>query len=68
MSLDPSEYQRKPQTLHELAKVLGFDGRAAIKEDRRVKKFVGSLNKKFEKRKLIRQMRAFRENQKRDLK
>jgi hypothetical protein len=60
-----SEYHRKTQTLYELARVLGFDAQVAIREDGRVKKMVAALNQKFERKRLTKQIRAFREKQKR---
>jgi hypothetical protein len=60
-----SEYHRKSQTLQELSRVLGFDARSVINEERRVKKMVASLNKRFERKRMSTQTREFREKQKR---
>ena len=60
------EYYRNAQSMHELARVLGFDAQEAASVDRHFKKQVASANKKFERKRLLLQTRAFRENQKRE--
>jgi hypothetical protein len=60
------EYYRKTLTLHELARILGFSAQEAKDDDRQMKKTIAYWNRRFERKRLISQERAFRERRKRD--
>jgi hypothetical protein len=61
-----TEYQRRQLKMAELGRLLGFDHRVVSREERRVRKMVTALNRKFERVQLRDQTRAFREKQKRE--
>jgi Nuclease-related domain len=60
------EWYRKAQTLPELARILGFDAQEAKDDGKQMEKRIAFLNKRFERKRLLLQDRAFREKCKRD--
>jgi hypothetical protein len=60
------EWYRRAQTLPELARILGFDAQEAKDDGKRMKKKIAFWNKRFKRKRLIVQDRAFREKRKRN--